>query len=94
MGAECWRASSDVAQVVAQYLRCHPRVEALRYPGIKSDPNFEEASHMLVGGFGPIVAYRVGGRWHELTCEPGDPRTVVMELERQLAADERQGVCP
>lgn len=86
MGAERWRLVSDVAQVVASYLRCHPKVEAVRYPGLKSDPLFEEASHILVGGFGPKVLYNAAGEWHKLICEPADPKETVMSLERLIGA--------
>ena len=84
MGSARWRAVSDVAQVVANYLRCHPQVQAVRYPGLKADPQYAEASHTLVGGFGPAVWYCVAGEWHELRCEPCDPRDLVMQLESQL----------
>lgn len=86
--AERWRASSDVAQVVANYLRCHPRVEAVRYPGLTDDPSFEVAARTLEGGFGPRVDYRLKGEgeWRALTCSPSeDPLEKVMELERSLA---------
>ena len=86
MGAERWRAVSDVAQVVACYLVCHPRVDAVRYAGLKSDPLFAEAAQTLQGGFGPCVRYCVAGAWRELACEAQDPRDVVMELERALSA--------
>jgi O-acetylhomoserine/O-acetylserine sulfhydrylase-like pyridoxal-dependent enzyme len=85
MGCEQWRTVSDVAQVVAYYLRCHPRVEVVRYPGVKGDPWFEEASHTLVGGFGPLVVFRVAGEWYQLTCTAADPHDVVMSLEHRLA---------
>lgn len=84
MGRTQWRTASDVAQVVANYLRCHPRVEAVRYPGLKSDPLFAKAACTLVGGFGPYVTFRVAGEWHVLHCEEADSRDVVMELEREL----------
>ena len=83
-GDERWRVVSDIAQVVANFLRCHPRVENVRYPGLKSDQLFTEASHKLVGGFGPVVRYRVAGEWHELLCESCDPKVAVLELERNL----------
>lgn len=80
-----YRAASDVAQVVANYLRCHPRVEEVRYPGLKGDPSFAVAARTLVGGFGPWVDYRSDGTWHRVTCEPEDPKVAVMRLERELA---------
>ena len=84
MGQEAWRKASDVAQVVANYLRCHPKVESVRYPGLKADPLFEEASHKLVGGFGPFVRYCVAGEWRMLECEPGDAKEAVLALEHML----------
>lgn len=84
MGRDRWREVSDVAQVVANYLRCHPRVEAVRYPGLKCDPDFKVAAHTLVGGFGPVVWYYTAGEWCELICEPGDAKAAVMALEREL----------
>ena len=85
MGRSRWRLVSDVAQVAAHYLRCHPAVDEVRYPGLKSDPDFEQAARMLVGGFGPVVDYRVAGEWKRLTCEPGDPRSLVLSLEESLS---------
>ena len=87
MGHGRWRLVSDVAQVVASYLRCHPRVEAVRYPGLKDDPLFAEAACTLVGGFGPFVDFRVAGEWRRVECGPGDPREAVMQLEYALAAE-------
>lgn len=84
MGSDRWRQVSDVAQVVANYLRCHPRVEAVRYPGLKSDPLFERAAQTLRGGFGPLVHYEVDGQWHCLECSPGDAKDAVLELEERL----------
>ena len=81
MGRERWRVLSDAAQVVASYLVCHPRVEAVRYPGLKSDPDFPRAANTLVGGFGPYVRYCVAGEWHLWEADDRDPRDQVMELE-------------
>lgn len=84
MGRSRWRLVSDVAQVAANYLRCHPAVDEVRYPGLKSDPDFGQAARMLVGGFGPVVDYRVAGEWRRLTCEPEDPRSLILSLEESL----------
>ena len=81
MGRERWRVLSDVAQVVANYLVCHSRVEAVRYPGLKTDPDFPRAANTLVGGFGPRVAYRVAGEWRIWEADARDAREQVMELE-------------
>ncbi|SER40385.1 PLP-dependent transferase [Parafannyhessea umbonata] len=55
------RRSSDVAQVVATYLLCHPRVRRVWYPGIKGDDSFAAASNVLQGGFGPVVDFEAEG---------------------------------
>ena len=78
-------AASDAAQVVAAFLACHPRVEAVRYPGIKTDPNFARATSQLVGGFGPYVDYmwkESPGEWHRFTATDEDARTQIINFER------------
>lgn len=78
-------AASDAAQVVAAYLACHPRVEAVRYPGLKTDPNFARATSQLVGGFGPYVDYmwrESTGEWHRFTATDEDARTQIINFER------------
>lgn len=77
--------ASDAAQVVAAYLACHPRVEAVRYPGLKTDPNFARATSQLVGGFGPYVDYtwkESPGEWHRFTATDEDARTQIINFER------------
>lgn len=82
-----WRLRSDAAQVAANYLRCHPRVAEVRYPGLTSDEAYREASSTLRGGFGPLVwLRRVGeGSWLLFEASCADPREQVLELERFLA---------
>ena len=78
-------AASDAAQVVAAYLACHPRVEAVRYPGLKTDPNFARATSQLVGGFGPYVDYmwkESPGEWHRFAATDEDARTQIINFER------------
>jgi len=78
-------AASDAAQVVAAYLACHPRVEAVRYPGLKTDPNFVRATSQLVGGFGPYVDYmwkESPGEWHRFAATDEDARTQIINFER------------
>lgn len=84
LGRERWRAVSDAAQVVACYLACHPRVEAVRYPGLKTDELFSRAASTLVGGFGPRVAFAAAGEWTLWEADSRDPREQVMDLERLL----------
>ena len=86
--AQEWRQVSDVAQVVASYLTCHPRVAEVRYPGLKADPAFATAARTLQRGFGPVVDVRLVGeqQWHRCNCFAEDPRTSVMRLEHWLSA--------
>lgn len=72
MDAGEWRDVSDTAQVVANYLRCHPRVAEVRYPGLTSDPCYREASSTLRGGFGPWVDLRLSatGKWLRFVALP------------------------
>lgn len=78
-----WRAVSDVAQVVAAYLRCHPIVEDVRYPGLRGDPSYEVAARTLQRGFGPLVDYLTNdGTWHRFAATARDAREQVIELER------------
>lgn len=72
---ECWlirrglktlplrmRAHAAGAARVAEYLRAHPAVLDVRYPGLGSHPQHELARQIL-DGFGGIVSFRVrGGR--------------------------------
>lgn len=84
--ARTWRASSDAAQVVASYLVCHPRVERVAYPGLRSDPSYEIASRTLENGFGPLVDVRLVGEdsWRRITCTPDDSMAQVARLEQRL----------
>ena len=78
-------AASDVAQVVAAYLACHPRVKVVRYPGLKTDPSFARATSQLVGGFGSYVDYmwkESTGEWHRFTATDEDARTQIINFER------------
>ncbi len=81
-----WRARSDAAQVAANFLRCHPRVVEVRYPGLTSDPAYREASSTLRGGFGPFVWLRVSGEGEPLLFEADgtDAREQVLFLEHEL----------
>lgn len=84
-----WRARSDAAQAVACYLACHPRVAAVRYPGLTSDPDYQRASSTLRCGFGPWVDVCLAGGekpgWLRLDVTDADAPTWVMRLEELLA---------
>lgn len=84
-----WRACSDVAQAVACYLACHPRVAAVRYPGLTSDPDYQRASSTLRCGFGPWVDVCLAGGekpgWLRLDVTDADAPAWVCRLEELLA---------
>lgn len=82
-----WRQRSDSAQVVASYLRCHPQVARVAYPGLKGDDSFSVAARTLQSGFGPVVDWlrAHGDTWHRVVCDASDPRKQVMALEQQLS---------
>ena len=81
------RAAADAAQVIAAYLRCHPRVGEVRYPGLREDPSFPVASSQLTGGFGPLVDFQLRNEdgWRRAIATPEDATSQVMDLERTLA---------
>lgn len=91
-GAATWRRVSDMAQVCASYLVCHPAVLAVRYPGLTSDAAYHEASCILEGGFGPLVdvCLLASGEWLRYDARLADAtasaRDEVLRLEHALAS--------
>ena len=81
-----WRVRSDTAQVVANYLRCHPAIAEVRYPGLTSDLDYQKASSTLRGGFGPFVWVRFpsGADWFLFDADDAPSTEQVMALERSL----------
>ena len=54
---------SENAMKAAQFLHDHPRVDWVRYPGLKDDPSHPVASRYLKRGFGGMVVFGIkGGR--------------------------------
>lgn len=54
------RHCENAAQV-ARYLKEHPKVEWVRYPGLPDDPSFPVASQYLKNGFGGMVVFGIKG---------------------------------
>jgi cystathionine gamma-synthase len=48
------------AQRIAEALEAHPKVTAVHYPGLESDPGHEVAAKQM-SGFGGMVSFRVAG---------------------------------
>jgi len=49
------------ALVLAQYLKAHPLVSWVTYPGLKDDPSYALASKYLKAGFGGILGFGIKG---------------------------------
>ena len=52
---------SENAIKVAEYLKKHPKVCWVRYPGLKDDPSYTVASKYLKNGFGGMVVFGIKG---------------------------------
>jgi O-acetylhomoserine (thiol)-lyase len=55
------RQHSANALEVAQFLKAHPRVSWVTYPGLPEDPSFKVAAKYLKHGFGGIVGFGIKG---------------------------------
>ena len=51
---------SDNAQAIAEFLRDHPKITRLSYPGLPNDPGHEIAKRQMRNGFGGMMAFDVG----------------------------------
>jgi O-acetylhomoserine (thiol)-lyase len=49
------------AQKVAEYLKAHPKVTWVRYPGLADDPAYKTAAKYLKKGFGAMVVFGIKG---------------------------------
>ncbi len=75
--------ANDAAAVIAAYLRAHPKVVQLRYPGLKDTEQFKIASTQLIGGFGPIIDVQTQdqpGIWRRLEANDTDPKQQILKL--------------
>ncbi|MDO9626544.1 MAG: O-acetylhomoserine aminocarboxypropyltransferase/cysteine synthase [Methanobacteriaceae archaeon] len=52
---------SENALKVAEFLKNHPDVEWVNYPGLDDDPSYELASKYLSGGYGALVGFGIKG---------------------------------
>ncbi len=52
--------SGKSAQKIAEYLEKHPKVEWVRYPGLKSHPHYELAKKQMTG-FGSMISFELKG---------------------------------
>jgi len=51
---------ADNAMAIAQFLKDHPKVTRLFYPGLEDDPGHEIAKKQMKNGFGGMLAFDVG----------------------------------
>lgn len=55
------RQHSANALEVARFLKTHPLVSWVTYPGLPDDPNYSVAAKYLTGGFGGLVGFGIKG---------------------------------
>ena len=51
---------SENALKVAQFLKNHPKVKSVKYPGLEGDENHDRAKRYLRGGFGGLLSVDMG----------------------------------
>ncbi len=51
----------DNALKAAEYLKSHPAVSWVRYPGLSGDPSYKDAAAQLENGFGGMVVFGIKG---------------------------------
>ncbi len=60
------RQHSANAQALAEFLEGHEKVEWVKYPGLKSHPQYALAQSSLPNGCGGIVSFRIKGGADEM----------------------------
>jgi len=46
---------------LATWLKAHPKVESVNYPGLSDNPNYERAKRYLTNGFGGVLSFAIKG---------------------------------
>ncbi|NMO18335.1 O-acetylhomoserine aminocarboxypropyltransferase/cysteine synthase family protein [Pyxidicoccus fallax] len=93
------------ALAVARWLRHHPKVAWVRYPGLEDDPSYTNAKRYLRGGAGGLVTFGVKGglesgrrlinavKLWSLLANIGDTRSLIIHpastTHEQLSPEER-----
>ncbi|PTL83789.1 O-acetylhomoserine aminocarboxypropyltransferase/cysteine synthase family protein [Vitiosangium sp. GDMCC 1.1324] len=96
---------SENALAVAKWLKRHPKVEWVRYPGLEEDPSFALAKKYLRNGAGGLVTFGVRGgvdtgrrlidgvKLWSLLANIGDTRSLIIHpastTHQQLTPEER-----
>ncbi|MFK0004370.1 trans-sulfuration enzyme family protein [Paenarthrobacter sp. NPDC090522] len=81
--------SQASAAVLAERLSTHPRVEAIRYPGLATDPGHQRATEQMKG-FGSILCIQIAGDDSRSGAEAADQ--LVRGLQLWLPATSLGGV--
>ncbi|MFJ4171189.1 trans-sulfuration enzyme family protein [Paenarthrobacter sp. NPDC089714] len=81
--------SQASAAVLAERLSTHPRVEAIRYPGLATDPGHQRATEQMKG-FGSILCIQIAGDDSRSGAEAADQ--LVRALQLWLPATSLGGV--
>lgn len=97
---------SSNALAVAKWLRTHPKVAWVRYPGLEEDPSHALARKYFQGGFGGLVTFGVKGgldagkklidsvKLHSLLANIGDARSLIIHpastTHQQLTPEEQR----
>lgn len=55
------RAQSNSAQILAEYLESHPKIEKVNYPGLISHPQYKVAASQMQHGFGGMLSAHIKG---------------------------------
>ena len=96
---------SENSLAVAQWLKGHPKVTWIRYPGLPEDPGHASAKKYLRGGFGGLVSFGVKGgleagrklidsvKLFSLLANIGDTRSLIIHpastTHQQLTPEEQ-----
>jgi O-acetylhomoserine (thiol)-lyase len=97
---------SENALAVAQFLKSHPKVAWVNYPGLPDNPNHELTKKYLTGGYGPLVGVGIKGgetasrkfidalRLFSNLANIGDSKSLVIHpsstTHQQLTAEEQK----
>jgi O-acetylhomoserine (thiol)-lyase len=100
------RQHSANALVIASYLKAHPLVSWVTYPGLLTDPNHQIAARYLKRGFGGLIGFGIKGgleagkkfinsvKLLSHLANIGDAKSLVIHpastTHQQLSAEEQQ----
>jgi len=65
------------AQVMAEYLKKHPKIKNLRYPGLPDDAGHEISKTQMQNGFGGMLAFEVGETIEEAKTFISSLKTII-----------------